>query len=102
MPAGLRGGLDRALAGWTGGPTEVWCGCRRVRCSGGGLEGDLVAECFELFDEATGAVLDGVAAGEPVRPELAEGHLVADDVVVGDQDVVAGGADRFLLAAAAA
>ncbi len=80
----------------------MWCGCRRVRCSGGGLEGDLVAECFELFDEATGAVLDGVAAGEPVGPELAEGHLVADDVVVGDQDVVAGGADRFLLAAAAA
>jgi len=32
----------------------------------------------------------------------AEGDAVADDVVVGDQDVVAGGADRFGVAAAAA
>src|SRR2546425_8329824 len=46
--------------------------------------------------------LGRVAAGEPVGAELAEGHLVADDVVVGDQDVVAGGADRFRVAAAAA
>ena len=43
-----------------------------------------------------------MAAGEPVGAELAVGHVVAGDVVVGDQDVVAGGADRFLLAAAAA
>jgi hypothetical protein len=61
-----------------------------------------VAECFELFDEAAGAVLDRAAAGEPVRPQLAEGGSVAGDVVVGDQDVVAGGADRLLLATAAA
>jgi hypothetical protein len=61
-----------------------------------------VAECFQLFDEPAGAVLGRVAAGEPVGAELAEGDVVADDVVVGDQDVVAGGADRFLLAAAAA
>ena len=47
-----------------------------VRCSGGGLEADCVAECFELFDEATGAVLEGVAAGEPVGAEFAVGHAV--------------------------
>ena len=61
-----------------------------------------MAECFELADEPVGAVLDRVAAREPVGAELAEGDAVADDVVVGDQDVVAGGADRFRVAAAAA
>ncbi len=82
---------------WAG---PVWRGGGWVGGSGGGLEGDGVAECFELFDEPVGAVLDRVAAGEPVGAELAEGDAVADDVVVGDQDVVAGGADRFRVAAA--
>ena len=52
-----------------------------------------MAECFELFDEAAGAVFGGMAAGEPVGAEFAEGDVVADDVVVGDQDVVA---ERFV------
>jgi hypothetical protein len=32
-----------------------------------------VAECFELFDEAAGAVRDGLAAGVPVGAEFVEG-----------------------------
>ena len=76
--------------------------CGWVSCLGGGLDGHGVAECFELFDEAAGAVLEGVAAGEPVGAEFAERDAVAGDVVVGDQDVVAGGSDRFCVAAAAA
>jgi hypothetical protein len=42
-----------------------------------------------------------VAAADPVGAEFAEGRLAGDDVVVGEQDVVADGADRFLLAAKA-
>jgi hypothetical protein len=61
-----------------------------------------VAGCFELFGEAAGAVFGGVAAGEPVGAEFAEGDALVDDVVVGDRGVVAGGADRFRVAAAAA
>src|SRR6266542_6497796 len=89
----------------------VWPQARRglrgvcwVSCSGSGcgLEGDGVTERFELFDEAAGAVFGRVAAGEPVGAELAEGDAVADDVVVGDEDVVSGGADRLRLAPAAA
>src|SRR6266498_261439 len=102
MPAGLPGDVVHARA--------VGPEARRGCCwlwpgsvgSGGGLEGDLVAERFELFDESAGAVFGGVAAGEPVGAEFAEGDAVGDDVVVGDQDVVAGGADRFRVAAAAA
>ena len=44
-----------------------------------------MAECLELFDESTGAVFGGVAAGEPVGAEFAEGDAVGDDVVVGDR-----------------
>ena len=36
----------------------------------------------------------------PVRAEVAVGNLVADDVVVGDEEVVADRADCFLFAAA--
>jgi hypothetical protein len=43
-----------------------------------------------------------VAAGEPVGAELSVGDSVADDVVVGGEDVVPDGADRFGFAAAAA
>src|SRR5262249_18967073 len=71
-------------------------------CLGGGLERDRVAECFELSDEAAGAVLGGVGGGEPVGVEFAGGDGVRGDVVVGDEDVVAGGADCFGVAAAAA
>ena len=48
------------------------------------------------------AVLEGVARAMPVGAEFAVGDLVADDVVVGDEDVVAGRADRLGLAAASA
>src|SRR6266540_5809463 len=71
-------------SGRAGGPTGV--GCDGVSWSGGGFEGDCVPECFELFDESAGAVFGGVAAGEPVGAEFAEGDAVGDDVVVGDQD----------------
>jgi hypothetical protein len=66
------------------------------------VEGDGVAERFELALEPAGSVLDGVALPLPVGAELAERDLVADDVVVGDEDVVAGRADRFGFAAPAA
>ena len=59
------------------------------------VEGDGVAECFELALEPLGAVLDGVAPALPVGTELSEWDLVADDVVVGHQEVVADRADRF-------
>jgi hypothetical protein len=55
------------------------------------VEVDGVAERFELALESAGPVLDRVAPALPVRSEL----LVADDVVVGDEDVVADRADRF-------
>src|SRR5439155_1879076 len=101
MPAGVGRGWVRARAvGPEARRTELECGA--VSCSGGGLEGDRVAEGFELPDEPTGAVFGRAAAGEPVGAELAVGDAVADDVVVGDQDVVAGGADCLRFAAAAA
>src|SRR5439155_24689709 len=82
---------------WPDGPG----GLRRLS-SGGGLDGDVEAERLDLAQEPAGAVLGRVAAGEPVCSKLAEGDAVAADVVAGDQDVVARGADRFRLAAAAA
>src|SRR6266487_5178741 len=82
MPAGLSGGLDHAGAGrpWAG--RGLAGGAGWVSGSGGGLEGDGVAERFELVDEPAGAVLNRVAAGEPVGAEFAEGDALADDVVV--------------------
>jgi hypothetical protein len=73
--------------------------------SSGGLfggclfEGDCVAERFELALQAGGAVLDGVALALPVGSEVSVGDVVADDVEVSDQEVVADRADRFLLSA---
>ena len=66
------------------------------------VEGDGVAECFELALEAAGAVLDGVPHALPVGSEVAIRDPVADDVVVGDQQVVADRADCLGFAAAAA
>jgi hypothetical protein len=63
------------------------------------VDRDLVAERFELALESPGAVLGRVAPALPVGSEFAERDLVADDVVVGDEDVVAGRADRLGLAA---
>ena len=73
----------------------------RVESGGGLCQGDVVAERFELADEAGGAVLDRVAAGEPVGAEVFERNPLVHDVVVGDEDVVAGGSECFGLAAAA-
>ena len=66
------------------------------------VEGDRVAERFELALESAGAVFGGVALALPVGSELSERDLVADDVVVGDEDVVAGRTDRFGLTAPSA
>jgi hypothetical protein len=66
------------------------------------FESDFVAKRFELALQATGAVLGRVALALPVRTELAERDLVADDVVVGNEDVMAGCADRFGFTAPAA
>jgi hypothetical protein len=78
--------LGPRASGRAGGPRGE--GGRAGLSSGGGLHADVEAECLELADEPAGAVLGRVAAGEPVRAELALGQTVADDVVVGDEDVV--------------
>ncbi len=64
---------------------------------GGGfelLEVDLVAERFELALQSAGAVFGRVALVLPVGSEVAVADLVADDVVVGDEQVVADRADQ--------
>ena len=66
------------------------------------FEGDGVAELFELVDESAGAVFGGAAALGRVRAEVGVVDLVVHDVPVGDQQVVAGGADGLGQAAAAA
>src|SRR3954453_6068142 len=67
-----------------------------------GLDRDVHAQPFELPYEPSGLLLGGSAAVVPVRSQILVGNVVANDVVVGDEDVVAGGADRFLGAASAA
>jgi len=62
---------------------------------GGLFESDGVAESFELTPEAASAVLDGVALALPVGSEVAVWDVVADDVEVRDEEVVADRADRF-------
>jgi hypothetical protein len=57
MSVGLRGGLVRARAVGPEARRAV-VGVSGVSWSGGGLEADCVAECFELFDEPAGAVFD--------------------------------------------
>jgi hypothetical protein len=101
MTMGLAGGLVHARAVGPKAREAGWV-VGSVTGSGGGLEGDLVAERLELADEAAGSMLGRVASCEPVGTELAVGDAVADDVVVGDEDVVAGRPDRFGLSAAAA
>jgi hypothetical protein len=65
------------------------------------LQGDGVAELLELVDESAGAVFGGAVALCPVRPEVGVVDLVVDDVPVGDEYVVAGGADGFVQVPAA-
>ena len=68
----------------------------------GRFDRDVESESFELPDESSGLLLGRVAAGVPFRAQVLIRHLVSDDVVVGDEDVVAGRADRFLGAAPSA
>src|SRR6266545_4259165 len=75
--------------------------CARGLSCGGRCEGDGVAELFELFDEAAGAVLGRVALVVPFGSEFAVGDLVADDEVERGEDVVSGCSDRFGVAASA-
>ena len=72
-------------------------GRRRLRR---GLQGDGVAELFELVDEASGAVFGGAVALCPVWAELCVVDLVVDDMPVGDEQSVASGADGFGYASA--
>ena len=67
----------------------------------GWFDRDAVAERFELALEAAGAVFGRVALALPVGSELAEGDLIADDVVVGDKEIVADRSDRLGFTAAA-
>jgi hypothetical protein len=53
------------------------------------VEGDGVAERFELSLESASAVFDGVALALPVGSEVSVWDLVADDVEVGHEQVVA-------------
>jgi hypothetical protein len=62
------------------------------------FDDDVVAERLELALQAASAVLGRVALALPVRSEFAERDLVADDAVLGDEHVVAGGAGRLGLA----
>ena len=53
---GVRLRVGPRASGRAGGPTWQVAVCRAVTGSGGGLESDLVAERFELFDEPSGSV----------------------------------------------
>jgi hypothetical protein len=59
------------------------------------VEGDGVAERFELSLEASGTMFDGVALALPVGSDVSAWDLVEDDMEVGPEQVVADRADRF-------
>ena len=52
-----------------------------------------MAQSLELVHEPAGAVFGGAPTLGPVRAEVGVVDLVVHDVPVGDQQVVAGGAD---------
>jgi hypothetical protein len=62
----------------------------------------IVSSQIILLGEAAGAVLGRVALALPVGAELPVWDVVADDVVVGDEEIVADRADGFRFAASAA
>ena len=71
-------------------------------CLGEWLEGDLVAEAFELVDESA-FVAFGVLGVSPVEELLAElvvGDALVQDVVGGGEDLVAGRDGGFGVSAA--
>src|SRR5579875_2942616 len=63
-----------------------------MRGSGGGLQGDLVSESFELGDEPSGLAF-GVAAGEVVAAEVVVDLAGGEHVPAGADDRVLDGAD---------
>jgi hypothetical protein len=67
------------------------------------LEGDLVAEAFELFDEPVAVTVGvlGVSAVEEFLAEIVVGDALVEDVVGGGEDLVSGRDGRFGVAAAA-
>jgi hypothetical protein len=69
--------------------------------SGGGLQGDLVAEGVQRVDVVADGALGAAASVIVVGSEVGEGGvLVAEQVPDDDQDGAADGDDRFLLPAA--
>jgi hypothetical protein len=58
-------------------------------CGFGLIECHDIVESFELALQALGAVFDRVALALPVRNEVSVWDLVANDVLVGDEQVVA-------------
>ena len=78
---------------------EDWVGL-----SGGGVDGfecDVVAESFELFDQASDVGLVVVALHEPVAAEVVVGLAAIENVVGGHEDGMANGDSGALLAASA-
>jgi hypothetical protein len=77
-------------------------------CLGEWLEGDLVAEAFELVDEASAVAFGvlgvlgvlGVSAVEELFAELVVGDSLVQDVVGGGEDLVAGRDGGFGVSAA--
>jgi hypothetical protein len=68
---------------------------------GGWGDGDVHSEFFELAHESAGLLIGGALSIVPVWPEVMVGNPISDDVVIGDEDVVTGGADSLLGATAA-
>src|SRR6266852_7891413 len=70
-----------------------------VASSGCGLQGDVLAEAFELGDEAAGGAF-GVAAAEVVAAGFAVELAACEQVPAGAEDRVLDGAERAAVAAA--
>ena len=66
------------------------------------FDDDVQSESFELADEPPGLLLGRAAPVVPVRAEIVVGNPIANDVIVGEENVVAGRADGFLGAPSAA
>jgi hypothetical protein len=83
-------------------PVRVVSGSGGLFCLFGSFERDVVAEGLELALEAAGAVLGRVALALPVWAQVSVWDVVADDVIVGDEKIVADRAYGFRFAASAA
>src|ERR1035438_5637608 len=91
---------------WAGGsgpwPGEVGWGLLAVPWSGGWLEADGVAECFELGDQAADFPFGVQAAGEVIGAELVVGLPGGQDVPDDDGQRMGDDDDGFLLRRGAA